>query len=118
MKKFRWTMIVWIGISVIWMGIAHAQDFPKGPISYIIPFNPGGQSDVEARLQQPYLEKILGVPIVVNYVPGAGGALAWTKFAQAKPDGYSVCGINIPHIILQPLSQKDAAFKTEDLKPL
>ncbi|MDO9209145.1 MAG: tripartite tricarboxylate transporter substrate binding protein [Deltaproteobacteria bacterium] len=95
-----------------------ATDFPKGSITYIIPFNPGGQSDVEARLQQPYLEKILGVPIVVNYVPGAGGALAWTKFAQAKPDGYSVCGINIPHIILQPLSQKDAAFKTEDLKPL
>jgi len=95
-----------------------APDFPKGSITYIIPFNPGGQSDVEARLQQPYLEKILGVPIVVNYVPGAGGALAWTKFAQAKPDGYSVCGINIPHIILQPLSQKDAAFKTEDLKPL
>ena len=95
-----------------------AADFPKGPISYIIAFNPGGQSDVEARLQQPYLEKILGVPIVVNYMPGAGGALAWTKFAQAKPDGYSVCGINIPHIILQPLSQKDAAFRTEDLKPL
>jgi tripartite-type tricarboxylate transporter receptor subunit TctC len=58
------------------------------------------------------------VPIIVNYMPGAGGALAWTKFAQAKPDGYTVCGINIPHIILQPLSQKDAAFKTEDLKPL
>jgi tripartite-type tricarboxylate transporter receptor subunit TctC len=69
-------------------------------------------------MQQPYLEKILGVPIIVNYMPGAGGALAWTKFAQAKPDGYTVCGINIPHIILQPLSQKDAAFKTEDLKPL
>jgi len=93
-------------------------DFPKGPINYIIPFNPGGQSDVEARLQQPCLEKILGVPIVVTYMPGAGGALAWTKFAQAKPDSYSVCGINIPHIILQPLSQKDAAFKTEDLCPL
>jgi tripartite-type tricarboxylate transporter receptor subunit TctC len=95
-----------------------ATDFPKGPITYIIPFPPGGQSDVEARMQQPYLEKILGVPIVVNYMPGAGGALAWTKFVQAKPDGYTVCGINIPHIILQPLSQKDAAFKTDDLKPL
>ena len=95
-----------------------ATDFPKGPITYIIPFNPGGQSDVEARMQQPYLEKMLGVPIVVNYMPGAGGALAWTKFSQMKPDGYTVCGINIPHIILQPLSQKDAAFKTEDLKPL
>ena len=36
-----------------------ATDFPKGPITYIIPFNPGGQSDVEARMQQPYLEKTL-----------------------------------------------------------
>jgi len=36
-----------------------APDFPKGPITYVIPFNPGGQSDVEARMQQPYLEKIL-----------------------------------------------------------
>ena len=95
-----------------------AADFPKGPITYIIPFNPGGQSDVEARLQQPYLEKILGVKIIVEYKPGAGGALAWSQFSKAKPDGYTVCGINIPHIILQPLSQKDAAFKTEDLKPL
>ena len=98
--------------------IGFPADFPIGPITYIIPFNPGGQSDVEARMQQPYLEKILGVPIVVNYMPGAGGGLAWTKFAQSKPDGYTVCGINIPHIILQPLSQKDVAFQTEDLKPL
>ncbi len=98
--------------------VVGAADFPTGPITYIIPFNPGGQSDVEARLQQPYLEKLLGTSIIVEYKPGAGGALAWTQFSKAKPDGYTVCGINIPHIILQPLSQKDVAFKTTDLKPL
>jgi tripartite-type tricarboxylate transporter receptor subunit TctC len=117
MKKFFVLMVLTILGLYPALGYG-APDFPKGPITYIIPFNPGGQSDVEARMQQPYLEKMLGVPIVVNYMPGAGGALAWTKFSQVKPDGYSVCGINIPHIILQPLSQKDAAFKTEDLKPL
>ncbi len=115
----RISLFSFLAIFVFGLASAFAAtDFPKGPVTYIIPFNPGGQSDVEARMQQPYLEKILGVPIVVNYMPGAGGALAWTKFAQVKPDGYTVCGINIPHIILQPLSQKDAAFKTEDLKPL
>jgi tripartite-type tricarboxylate transporter receptor subunit TctC len=116
MKRHLWmfTMITLCLIPVATMG----ADFPKGPISYVIPFNAGGQSDVEARMQQPHLEKMLGVPIVVNYMPGAGGALAWTKFAKTKPDGYAVCGINIPHIILQPLSQEDAAFKTDDLKPL
>ena len=117
MKKTGWWVFSFIMILFPVISWA-ATDFPKGPITYIIPFPPGGQSDVEARLQQPYLEKILGVPIVVNYTVGAGGGLAWTKFAQAKPDGYSVCGINIPHIILQPLSQKDVAFQTEDLKPL
>jgi tripartite-type tricarboxylate transporter receptor subunit TctC len=115
-KSFVWCLtVVFLLVPCLAIG---ASDFPKGPITYVIPFNPGGQSDVEARLQQPYLEKILGVKIIVEYKPGAGGALAWTQFAKAKPDGYTVCGINLPHIILQPLSQKDAAFKTEDLKPL
>jgi tripartite-type tricarboxylate transporter receptor subunit TctC len=117
MNRFTWWSLL-LALTLLPAHSLAATDFPKGPITYIIPFPPGGQSDVEARMQQPYLEKILGVPIVVNYMPGAGGALAWTKFAQAKPDGYTVCGINIPHIILQPLSQKDAAFKTDDLKPL
>jgi tripartite-type tricarboxylate transporter receptor subunit TctC len=116
MKRILWVSVV--VIPCLLSAFTMAADFPKGPINYIIPFNAGGQSDVEARLQQPQLEKILGVPIVVNYLPGAGGALAWTKFVQMKPDGYNVCGINIPHIILQPLSQKDANFRPEDLKPL
>lgn len=117
MKSWKWLSIALV--LVVMVGTSEcAEKFPAGPITYIIPFNPGGQSDVEARLQQPHLEKLLGVPIVVNYVPGAGGGLAWTKFAKTKGDGYSVCGINIPHIILQPLAQADIAFKTADLKPL
>jgi tripartite-type tricarboxylate transporter receptor subunit TctC len=116
MKRRVW-LYVFVVLGLV-PALTMAADFPKGPINYIIPFNAGGQSDVEARLQQPNLEKTLGVPIVVTYMPGAGGALAWTKFVQMKPDGYNVCGINIPHIILQPLSQKDANFKPEDLKPL
>ena len=117
MNHWKWLSIALVFVAMV--GWSEGADkFPSEPITYIIPFNPGGQSDVEARLQQPYLEKALGVPIVINYVPGAGGGLAWTKFVQAKPDGYNVCGINTPHIILQPLAQADVNFKTEDLKPL
>ncbi|MBM4329393.1 MAG: tripartite tricarboxylate transporter substrate binding protein [Deltaproteobacteria bacterium] len=117
MKKLKLLFIV-VALLALAGSVFGAEKFPTGPITYIIPFNPGGQSDVEARLQQPFLEKDLGQPIVITYMPGAGGGLAWTKFAQAKSDGYSICGINIPHIILQPLSQTDVAFKTEDLKPV
>ena len=117
MNHWKWLSIALVLVAMVGWSEG-APKFPSDPITYIIPFNPGGQSDVEARLQQPYLEKALGVPIVINYVPGAGGGLAWTKFAQAKPDGYNVCGINTPHIILQPLAQADVNFKTDDLKPL
>jgi tripartite-type tricarboxylate transporter receptor subunit TctC len=117
MNHWKWLSIALVFVTLVGWSEG-AGKFPSDPVTYIIPFNPGGQSDVEARLQQPYLEKALGVPIVINYVPGAGGGLAWTKFAQAKPDGYSVCGINTPHIILQPLAQADVNFKTDDLKPL
>jgi tripartite-type tricarboxylate transporter receptor subunit TctC len=70
--------------------------------------------DIAARAMQPYLEKNFGVPIVMNYFPGAGGALCWSKLAAAKPDGYTLGGFSIPHIILQPMFMKDVAFKTED----
>jgi tripartite-type tricarboxylate transporter receptor subunit TctC len=85
-----------------------AQDFPKGQINYLNPFNPGGEVDIAARAMQPYLEKSMGVPLVIQYLPAAGGALCWSKLAAAKPDGYTIGGFSIPHIILQP------QFKTDD----
>ncbi len=93
---------------------AKAQDFPKGAINYMNPFNPGGEVDIAARAMQPSLEKNLGVPFVIQYLPGAGGALCWSKLAGAKPDGYTIGGFSIPHIILQPIFMKDVAFKADD----
>ena len=114
MRKWRWTWMFLVMFFVFWAGSASAQDFPKGPINYMNPFNPGGEVDIAARAMQPYLEKNLGVPIVINYLPGAGGALCWSKLAAAKPDGYTIGGFSIPHIILQPMFMKDVAFKADD----
>jgi tripartite-type tricarboxylate transporter receptor subunit TctC len=91
--------------------------YPTKSITYLITFNPGGQSDREARRQQPYLEKILGVKVIVDYKVGGGGALGWSELARAKPDGYFMSGINIPHIILQPLQQK-TGYTTEQIVPV
>jgi tripartite-type tricarboxylate transporter receptor subunit TctC len=113
MKRWKWIVMVLafpfsLGVS------AAAQDFPKGPINYMNPFNPGGEVDIAARAMQPYLEKNLGQPFVINYQPGAGGGLCWSKLAAAKPDGYNIGGFSIPHIILQPIFMKDVTYKTED----
>jgi tripartite-type tricarboxylate transporter receptor subunit TctC len=97
---------------------AFAQDkYPSKSITYLVTFNPGGQSDREARRQQPLLEKILGEKVIVDYKVGGGGALGWSELVRAKPDGYLICGINIPHIILQPL-QQETGYKTEDIVPV
>lgn len=93
-------------------------NFPTQSITYSIPFDPGGQSDIEARRQQPILEEILGTSIVITYKPGGGGAVGWTELVNQKPDGYFIAGFNIPHIILQPLSDENVGYKTEDINPI
>jgi tripartite-type tricarboxylate transporter receptor subunit TctC len=97
---------------------ALAADFPDEPLVYSIPFNPGGQSDLEARRQQPLLEKELGVSVVIQYKPGGGGSVGWAELVNKKPDGYFISGINIPHIILQPVARGDAGYETEQLEPI
>ena len=93
------------------------EKFPTKQITYMVTFDPGGQSDREARRQQPHLEKALGQKVIIDYKVGGGGAVGWAEAARGKPDGYQVTGINIPHIILQPM-QQDVGYKTEDLLPI
>jgi len=95
-----------------------AAGYPENSIVYSIPFNPGGQSDLEARRQQPLLEKMLGVKIIVQYKPGGGGSVGWAELVNKKPDGYFISGINIPHIILQPLARGNAGYETDQIAPI
>ncbi len=98
---------------------ADEAKFPLNePINYLIPFSAGGESDLFARLQQPYLEKELGQKVIVNYKIGADGALAWSDLVNSPATGHYTAGINLPHIILQPLQRKNAGYKTEQLKPV
>jgi tripartite-type tricarboxylate transporter receptor subunit TctC len=94
-----------------------ASDYPSRPITYLITFDPGGQSDREARRQQPHLERILKQKVMIDYKVGGGGALGWRELVRAKPDGYFMAGFNMPHIILQPL-QQEVGFKTEQILPV
>jgi tripartite-type tricarboxylate transporter receptor subunit TctC len=114
--SIKCTLLSVLAIALIIPGISSAE-FPEKPITYTIPFNPGGESDITARLQEPELEADLGVAVNVTHKPGGGGAVAWSDFQRtAKPDGYSIVGCNIPHIIGQPLIRKDAGYKTDGMK--
>lgn len=94
---------------------AMSAGYPERPITYLIVFSPGGESDITARLQQKYLEEELNTKIVITYKTGGGGAVGWAELVRSKPDGYTIAGVNEPHTILQPLQRADAGYKTEEL---
>ncbi len=85
-----------------------------GPVSYIIPFGPGGESDISARFQQPFFKEKFGQDMVISYQPGGGGAVGWASLNGLNGNGQTIMGVNLPHIIIKP-AQKDVGFTTEDL---
>jgi tripartite-type tricarboxylate transporter receptor subunit TctC len=105
-------LIIVIGLSFPTIGLAK---FPDKPITYVICFNPGGESDITARIQQQPLEKILGVPIVIVYKKGGGGAVGWSELTRTTPDGYTIYGTNLPHTIVQPMTRGNAGYETEQI---
>jgi tripartite-type tricarboxylate transporter receptor subunit TctC len=92
---------------------AAGAGYPAKEINYTIAFNPAGESDIEFRIMQPFLEKAFGARFVPEYKPAAGGALAWNFLSAAAPDGYAIGGFNAPHIIIQPLTMNDVTYKTD-----
>lgn len=72
------------------LGAVQAQGFPERPIQMLVPFGPGGTTDIMARLLQEEMGKALGGSVAVSNVAGAGGAIAMAQLARARPDGYTI----------------------------
>ena len=69
---------------------AHADNFPSRPITLIVPFPPGGSTDVAARIMADKMGAALGQPVIVENVGGAGGSIGVGRLARATPDGYTI----------------------------
>jgi tripartite-type tricarboxylate transporter receptor subunit TctC len=69
---------------------AQAQTFPSRTITLIVPFPPGGSTDVAGRILADKMGAALGVPVIVENVGGAGGSLGVGRLARAAPDGYTI----------------------------
>ncbi len=87
-------------------------------ILYWQAFPPGGESDLSARHQQLVLKKKCpGIDTIVQYRAGAGGAVLWNQMNTMPSDGYNIMGINLPHIVFQPIDGQ-VQYKTEDIVPV
>ena len=96
-----------------------AQAWPAKSITYIVPFTPGGTTDVIGRTIAQGLTPVLGQPVVVDNKPGAAGAVGATAVAKAKPDGYTLLGGTISTHAINASLYKDLPYDpVKDFEPI
>src|SRR5207237_4746138 len=96
---------------------ASAHDWPSKPVRFIVPYPPGGGTDVIARIVQSRLSEALGQPIVIENRGGAGGALGTEAAAKSAPDGYTFLFTLSSHTI-NPLLYKLSFDIERDFTPV
>lgn len=90
--------------------MAAAQEYPTKPIRFVVPFAPGGGTDVLARILAPNMTEALGRQVVVENRTGAGGNLATEQVAKAAPDGYTILLAYIGPVAVNPSLYSKLAF--------
>src|SRR3954451_2072258 len=105
-KYFRLLGLVALALVNIAAG-AGAQSYPNRPITFVVPFAPGGLSDVPGRILAAIMQEQIGQSIVVENRPGASGVTGATSVQRAEPDGYTIlvnalADVQNPHYLSVP----------------
>src|SRR5262249_44497690 len=99
-------------------GGAAAETYPKGPVTIIVPFAPGGSVDIVARPVAQALQQKLGQPFVVDYRQGANSQIATQYVGKSRPDGYTLLLFS-GSLMVNPSTQKRLPYDTlKDFKPV
>ena len=92
---------------------AQAQGFPARPVTIVVPFGPGGTTDIMARLLQEELGRALGTSVVVVNTAGAGGSIGMGNVARAPADGYTLAMTTIGPLTIQPARRDNTGYTPE-----
>lgn len=90
MKRFFFLLAAGLAALAAAPRIGHTQTYPARPITLIVPFAPGGGTDVAARIVGDHMSRTLGQQLVVQNLPGAGGTVGTARAMRADPDGYTI----------------------------
>jgi tripartite-type tricarboxylate transporter receptor subunit TctC len=104
----RLTLALISALALIFGGTAFAQDkYPSKPIKIVVPYAPGGATDITSRIFGEQFKNILGQQVVVENKPGAFGILGIEEMARAKPDGYTLFVGNVSTNAITPVLFKN-----------
>jgi len=121
MIRITWIKLVLSICTIIISFVVVAQTYPERPITIIVPFTPGGVSDITARPLAASMSSNIGQPIVIENKGGAGGAIGMAAAAKAKPDGYNLV-MSLPSMITIPISDRisgrPSTFQLNQFKPI
>lgn len=99
------------GMMLLAPAVACGQSYPSKPIRIVVPFAPGGNIDINARIIAPGLSEILGQPVIVENRSGAGGRIGTTVVAKSPPDGYTLLLGAPGTLVSQPVFHDDIEYQ-------
>ena len=109
---------VMAAVALVATTAANGQSYPSKPIRIVIPYPPGGLADVNARILAGRLGEELGVPVLVESRPGAGGTLAMQYVANSPPDGYMLVQSNPGPSAIALALYKTPGYTNQDFSPV
>ena len=108
-----------IALVVLWAAPAQAQNYPAKPIHILVPYAPGGITDIAARILGAKLTEAWGQQVVVENKPGGNGFIAMTAGAKAAPDGYTLIMATVGDVAINPAMFKEMPYDVQrDLAPI
>jgi tripartite-type tricarboxylate transporter receptor subunit TctC len=108
-----------IALVVFCAAPAQAQPYPGKPIHILVPYAPGGITDIAARIVGAKLTETWGQQVVVENKPGGNGFIAMTAGAKAAPDGYTLAMVTVGDVAINPAMFKEMPYDVErDLAPI
>jgi tripartite-type tricarboxylate transporter receptor subunit TctC len=109
-RLHRYFFVLVLVACFLWVSPSGAQDYPKGTIQIVVPFAPGGSTDIFWRTIAEFLSKNLNANLAILNKPGAGGVVGVSSVVNSKPDGYTLAVGNSDTLDITPLFNPDMPF--------
>ncbi len=108
-----WSIFSVVLICLLWGSVSYSQDYPKSPVQIVLPFAPGGATDVLWRSISDYLARSINGSVTFVNKPGGGGVVGTSFVANSKPDGYTLVSANSDPLSIAPVLTPDIPYNPE-----